>query len=453
MNVSADRGSSTADVNAAAVFRIAWPIILANASVPLLGIVDTAVIGNLGSAHYLGAVAVGAALFSFLYWAFGFLRMSTTALTAQSVGAGQSSETTNHLLRASVIGAGAGLSLILLQWPIAAVGFPLFGPSDAVRPFAETYFAIRIWGAPAAFITTACLGWFIGLERTRYVLAIQLFLNGLNIVLDILFVVGLGWAVAGVATATLISEWSAAAVALWLVWRTLPQKSGLFGTARRSEVFDPKKLRSTIFVNANIMIRSLCLMFAFAWFTAQGARMGDIVLAANAVLLQFFHITAYLIDGFAMAAETLVGKMVGASDRFKLRRAVVISTYWAAAIATALSLLILVVGPLAIDGLTNVQEVRESARNYLYWSALIPIIAIWCFQLDGIFIGATQTVDMRNMMILSLAAYLLCWPVLTTQFGNHGHWAAFLFFFAMRGITLAVLYPKLERGVEVLATK
>jgi MATE family multidrug resistance protein len=431
------------------VMRIAWPIILANIAVPLLGVVDTAVIGHLGQTAPLGAIAIGAQIFSFLYWGLGFLRMGTTGLAAQADGAGDTAEVRATLGRALVIALGLAALLIALQRPLAAGAFMVFETSPEIERLARSYFSIRIWGAPATLVGYAVLGWLIGLRDSRSVLVLQVFLNALNIVLDVLFVVGFGWGVRGVATGTLISEWSAALLALAIVAFKLRSSGSLRGAAAvdLAALFRPRPLLATLRVNQDIFLRTVLLISAFAWFTRQGARAGDAVLAANHVLLQFLAFSAFFLDGFAFATEALVGQAVGRESRPQLRLAVRLSSVLAVATAAATTAAFALLGTSIIDALTNVGEVREVARRFLPYAVLHPVVGVWCFQLDGIFIGATRTADMRNAMIVSFCIYLGIWWLLWGPLQNHGLWIAFLVFFVARGVTLAVRYPALLRSV------
>lgn len=426
------------------VLAVAVPIILSNVTTPLIGVVDTAVLGQLGDPHYIGAVAVGAMIFSMLFWGFGFLRMGTTGLTAQAEGAGDGTEVVASLTRALLIAGVAGLCLIALQGPIARAAFWLVEGSAAVEGGAQEYLSIRIWSAPAALANYAILGWFIGLGKAGTAFKLQLILNGANAALDALFVMGLGMTVDGVAIGTLIAECLTVAAGLWLVHGEL-RRRGL--APDLSRVLDRAGLGRAITVNRDIMIRTLCLIFAFCWFTAQSAAGGDLTLAANAVLLNFLHVSAYFLDGFAFAAESLVGKAVGARDRTRFRDAARRSSAWAVLLAALTSLAFWFGGGLAIDGLTVNPEVRLDARDYLIWAALAPILGVACFQLDGIFIGATRTADMRDMMIVSLVVYLAAWWGLTAAFGNHGLWASILVFFIVRAITLGMRFPALRRDL------
>jgi len=423
------------------VLAIAAPMIFSNVTTPLIGAVDTAVIGQLGEAHLIGAVAVGATIFTFFYWAFGFLRMGTTGLTAQASGAERNREVLATLYRALLVAGAAGAAIILLQWPIAEAAFALMGASPEVDDAARTYFAIRIWSAPAALANYALVGWFIGLGRAGMAFRLQLLLNLTNIVLDTLFVLGFGWGVAGVAAGTLIAETGAALVGLAVALRAA---GGL--RIRLWRVFNAAKLRRMVAVNGDIMVRTLSLLFAFSFFTAQGARAGDMILAANAVLMHFLSVSAYFLDGVAYATEALTGKAIGARDPVRFRDAVRLSSIWAAVLSVAAGAVFWLSGGAVIDLMTVNEAVRALARDYLVWAALAPVIGVACFQLDGIFIGATRTRDMRNMMLVSLAIYLLAWAALTPTFGNHGLWAALMILFVTRALTLAARMPALKRA-------
>lgn len=423
------------------VLAIALPMIFSNVTTPLIGAVDTAVIGQLGSAALIGAVAIGATIFTFFYWAFGFLRMGTTGLTAQASGAERHREVLATLYRALLIAAAAGSTIIILQVPIAAAAFWLMGASPEVEAAARTYFDIRIWSAPAALANYALVGWFIGLGRAGMAFRLQLLLNLTNIGLDGLFVLVFGWGVAGVAAGTVIAETGAAIVGLIVA---------LGGTDRLRlrtwRVFNAAKLKRMLSVNGNIMIRTLSLLFAFSFFTAQGARSGDLVLAANAVLLHFLSIAAYFLDGVAYATEALTGKAIGSRNPKRFAEAVRLSSIWAGLLSVFVAISFWFAGGSVIDLMTVNETVRAIARDYLFWAAISPVIGVACFQLDGIFIGATRTRDMRNMMLVSLTVYLVAWAVLTPRFGNHGLWAALMLLFVVRAVTLGLRLPALWRA-------
>jgi MATE family multidrug resistance protein len=424
------------------VLRIAGPIVLSNATVPLLGAVDTAVVGQLGQAAPIGAVGIGAVVLATLYWVFGFLRMGTSGLAAQAHGARDGRETAAVLIRALLIGWGAGLALILLQRPLFAAAFAVAPASGTVEALARSYLAIRIWGAPATIALYAIEGWLLATERTRAILLIQLLRNGANAALSIAFVLGLGWGVPGVAAATLVAEWGGLALGLWLcrgaladdVWRD------------RALILNRDRLTRMGTVNGHIMLRSVLLQGCFTAFVFLGARFGDVTLAANQILMQFLEITAYALDGFAFAAETLVGQAVGARDPRGVRRASVLTSQWGVGGAALLGLAFWAGGPTVIDLMTTAPDVRAEARTFLVWAAAAPVIGIAAWMFDGIFIGATLTVAMLRAMALSVAIYAVAVPLIVPAFGNHGLWAALMVLNIARGVTMALSYPQAERA-------
>lgn len=425
------------------VLRIALPIVLSNATVPLLGAVDTGVIGQLGEAAPLGAVGLGAVILASFYWIFGFLRMGTTGFVAQARGAGDAPEAAAHLARALLVAGAAGAVLVLAQQALWAAAFAISPASAEVENLARQYLAIRIWGAPATIALYALTGWLIAHERTRGVLVLQLWMNGLNIGLDIWFVLGLGWGIGGVASATLIAEYAGLAMAFWLCRGAFA--GGLWPD--RARLLHRATLWRMFVVNGDIMLRSILLQGAFTTFTLMGAGRGDVTLAANQVLIQFMEITAYALDGFAFAAEALVGTAIGARSRKGLSQAAKITSLWGVGGALALGLFFALAGPWLIDLLTTAPDVRLEARNYLYWVALLPVVGIASWMFDGIFIGATWTRAMRNMMAISVACYAIALTLLVPAFGNHGLWLALLVLLAARGVTMALAYPRLAAGV------
>lgn len=425
------------------VWHLAAPSIIANLSVPLLGAVDTAVIGHLDQSFYLGAVAIGAVIFHFIYWGFGFLRMGTTGLTAQALGAREFGEVRAIFYRALSLGTAIALVIWLAQIPLLWLATTLFEASVQIETLASTYFHVRIWSAPAVLANYCLIGWFIGISNTRAALLLQVWMNGLNILLDLLFVMGFGWDVAGVAAATVISEYAAVGAGLLLFRRTARSMDA--GEARPS-IFVAEKIKRMMFINLDIFIRTFCLIFAFSVFTAQAAKMDDDILAANAVLIQFQHFLSFGLDGFAHAAEALVGAAIGAGSRAKLRAAVVTAGIWALAVAALYTLIYAGVGAIIIQALTGIDSVRVGASEYLVWLMISPIISVWSFLLDGIFIGATRTAEMRNGMLISLAIFLAAVFVLQPIYGNHGLWLSLMLFMVARAITLGAYYPRLERG-------
>ncbi len=425
------------------VLQIAIPIVLSNATVPILGAVDTGVVGQMGLAAPIGAVGMGAVILSAIYWIFGFLRMGTTGLAAQARGAGDTAETGALLMRGLLLGGAAGLVFILAQVAVFAGAFALSPASPEVEALTRDYLEIRIWGAPATIALYAVTGWLIAVERTRGVFVLQVWMNGLNIVLDLWFVLGLGWGVEGVAVATLIAEWTGLALGLWLC------RDAFGGNQWRdwARIFDPARLRRMLQVNSDIMIRSVLLTGSFTTFLFVGADLGDVNLAANQVLLQFLEITAFALDGFAFSAEALVGGAVGAKNRYQVRRASIVASQWGVGGALVLGGVFFAAGPALIDLMATSPDVRSAAREYLFWAALAPVIGIASWMFDGVYIGATWTRAMRNAMIQSVAIYVVALFILVPTFGNHGLWAALMVLNVARGITLALRYPKLEAQV------
>jgi len=423
------------------VLSIALPIVLSNATVPILGAVDTGVVGQIGLAAPIGAVGIGAIILTALYWIFGFLRMGTVGLTGQALGAGDSDEVQAMLSRTLMIGGAAGFCVILMQLPLFWAAFHLSPASEEVEGMARSYMRIRVYSAPAAIALYGITGWLIAQERTRGVLVLQLWMNLLNIVLDLWFVLGLDWGVEGVAFATFLAEWSGLGLGLWLC------RDGFAGDAWRrfDNVFNTRRLKRMLLVNIDILIRSLLLQAMFVSFLFLGSDFGDVELAANQILLQFLEITAYALDGFAFAAEALVGQALGARNRLRLRRAALISSFWSAIWVVLLTLAFMLYGGKIIDIMTTAPEVREAARTYLGYMIAAPALGIAAWMFDGIFIGATRTKDMRNMMAISAVVYVISLAVLLPTFGNHGLWISLLISFVARGVTLALRYPALEQ--------
>lgn len=431
------------EVTHARVLKIAIPIVISNATIPILGIVDTGVVGQMGEAAPIGAVGIGAIILTAIYWFFGFLRMGTTGLAAQARGQGDRGEVAAILTRVLMIGLGAGVILIAAQSLLFWGAFKISPASPEVEELASGYLAIRIWSAPAAIAIYGLLGWLIAAERTGAVLALQVWMNGVNIVLDLWFVLGLGWGVNGVAFATFLAEWSALGLGLWLCrsafnvpdWRDW------------GRVFDKVRLIRFAQVNGDILIRTAALQSIFLSFMMFAARFGDVTLAANQILLQFLYVTGYALDGFAFAAEAMVGAAMGATDRRTLRRASILSSFWGLICNIGLAAVFFVFGPMMIEIMSEAKEVNATAMDYLPWMVAAPLVGLASWMLDGIFIGATRTKDMRNMMLLSAIAYFATAFALMPLFGNHGLWAALILSFVYRGVLLGLRYPALESAV------
>ncbi len=424
----------------ARVLKISIPIVLSNVTVPILGVVDTGVVGQLGEAAPIGAVGIGAIILTSIYWIFGFLRMGTTGLAAQALGAKDHGEVAALLTRVLMIGFISGTIVIAFQSLLFAGAFWVSPASAEVETLARDYMAIRVWSAPAMIAIYGITGWLIAQERTRAVLAIQVVMNGVNILLDLWFVLGLGWGVQGVAIATFIAEWSGLALGLYLC-RAAFQVPDWKNWAR---VFDQVAVLNMARVNGDIMIRSVLLTTIFTGFILLSSDFGDVPLAANQILMQFLHVTAFAMDGFAFAAEALVGQALGAKSRNGLRRSAWMTSQWGLGICVTLALAFVIIGPLAIDIMTTSEPVRDEARGYLPYMVAAPILGCAAWMLDGIFIGATRTKDMRNMMIISAMIFFAVVYPLMWALGNHGLWLALLISFVARGVTLGWKYPALE---------
>ncbi|MGZ2256858.1 MATE family efflux transporter [Roseobacter sp. A03A-229] len=431
-------------VTHARVLKIALPIVLSNATVPILGAVDVGVVGQMGEAAPIGAVALGAIILSTIYWIFGFLRMGTVGLVGQAEGAGDSAEVSAWLTRALLVGLVGGMALILLQPLIIWAGLALAGASDEVTSLAWSYLTIRIWTAPAAIAIFALTGWLVAMERTAGVFWVQLVMNGVNIVLDLLFVLVFDWGVQGVAIATAIAELTGAALGLWFCraafarpdWRDWPR------------IFDRAKLIRMALLNTDILLRSAMLMIIFSSFVFIGARFGDVTLAANEVLIQFMYVTAYAMDGFAFAAETLIARAFGQRNRAHVRRAALLTSLWGLVVCVTTAAAFAFSGGWIIDLMAKNAEVQQTARDFLPYMIVAPLIGCAAWMFDGIFIGATRSKDMRNMMALSFVVYWLSIALLLPSFGNHGLWLALLISFVARGVTLGLRYPALEAAAE-----
>ncbi|MDB9975485.1 MATE family efflux transporter [Candidatus Thioglobus sp.] len=424
------------------VLGVAIPIVLANATIPILGAVDTAVVGQLGLAAPIGAVGIGAIIITAIYWLFGFLRMGTTGLTAQAIGSGDKPETSALLVRGIIIGLVAGLVLIIAQVPIFLGALQLSPASMEVESLAQKYLQIRVYSAPAAIALFGITGWLIAKEKTREVLLLQLALNGINITLDLVFVLKLGWGVEGVAIATLIAEWSGLIFGLWLA------REGFNNGYWKNwiQIFDRVRLIQMAKVNSDIMIRSILLEIGFVSFLFLGSSFDDATLAANQVLIQFLNITAYALDGFAFAAEALVGQALGAKNRPLFRRAVIMTSQWGLGSVILMALAFFVFGNSIINVMTTAEDVRVVSYEYLPWMVAAPLAGVAAWMLDGIFIGATRTADMRNMMFISFCIYLIALALLLPSYGNHGLWASLIIFSIARGVTLGFKYPALEKS-------
>ena len=413
---------------------LAWPIVLAQAATAMTGVVDTAVMGRFGTAADLASVGIASVTFSFLYWAFGFLRMSTTGLTAQAEGAGDLAGSRAILVRALGLGGSLGL-LILLTFPLTRqVALTAFDASPAVETLAETYFDARIWGAPAALMGYAVTGWLLGRGQTRLLLAFQLVLNGLNAALDAAFVAWFDWGPAGIGSGTALAEWSALAFGLLVVRRGLRQTG---------PVFDRAGLIALFSANRDIMIRTLALLFCFAWFANAGAQVGTAALAGNQVLLQFVAVSAFVLDSFAFVAEKEAGEAFGRREPARPRRAARITSELAASASVLFTLAFLFGGQGIIQTWVSDPDARGAALAFLPYCAAVPVLGVAAWQLDGLFLGTTQGRALRNAALISTTLYVASDLVLRPALGNHGVWIAFLGMYLFRAGALAAHWPRL----------
>ena len=431
-------------------FRLAWPLVLSNLSVPLLGMVDTAVVGHLPEPYALGGVALGANLASAFYFAFGFLRMGTTALTAQALGGRNDLEIRATAWRAFILAAAIGL-LVMLAIPLAlGLGSALFAPEPAIDAEFRGYLQIRLLGAPLALANAVILGWLLGMQDAKGPLLLLIVTNLVNAVLDVLFVWGLGFTAPGVALATVIAEGFGLAFGIWLLRRHL-RSLVVQVTPSRAQILELGAFQRLFRINRDLFLRTVVLQLAFLSFMALASRQGPVYLAANAILMHFFFLAAHGLDGFAYAAEAMVGRAVGARNAAALRQAARAGFINAGILSTLIGLGFWLTAPWIIGLLTDIETVATTALDYRLVVAVLPVIAIWAFLFDGIFIGATRTAELRNAMVASIAVYGLAAAVLVPTLGNPGLWAAMLLFLASRGLFLGLLYRRAGFGASFAA--
>jgi multidrug resistance protein, MATE family len=423
------------------LWSIALPMMLANSSIALFGLVDAAVVGHLENETFLAGVALAGVLFDFLYWGVTFLRMGTTGVVAQAHGARDFVACRGALYESGLIALGLSLFMLLLNVPLMNLGLSLLGGSQQAHAQAEIYFQIKIWGAPAVLLTMVQMGWLIGMGEARSVLKLTAVASLLNVFLDLVFVLGFGLGVEGVAYASMLASYFAACWGVYLSVRVFKR----LDIAVFEFNLDLRRLRRLLSLNTNILIRTICLIFAFALFTRSGAKQGDIILAANTLLLSFQMVLALALDGYANALEVLVGESIGAKNRRLFRDVISAGIRWSVMSAVVFSAGYFFCGPYFIALLTDIEGVRSAAGDYLAWLVLSPVIAVWCFVFDGIFIGATQGRAMRNSMLFALLGVYLPALWVFRELGNHGIWAAFMLFFAARGASMAWLFYRIKR--------
>lgn len=421
------------------IWQLAFPMIVSNISTPLLGLVDTAVMGHLDAPQYLGGVALGGMIFSFLFWGFGFLRMGTTGLTAQAYGNENFTEAKAVLVRALLIAFFVGVTLIALQTPIRWLSFIIIDSSAEVTRLSMRYYDIRIWSSPATLCVYVITGWFVGMQNVKFPLVVVVFINLVNILLDYYLVVSLRLDISGVALASVLAEYSGLLIALLLLKIKLMRfKSPLHW----SHVFLWDEIKNMLVINHHILVRTLCLIFSFAFFTVQSSKLGDIILAANTVLLNFQMFMAFALDGFAHAVGALVGKAIGAHNQVLLRQAIRTATLWSLLVALMFTGAYLLFGTEIITMLSDITMVVEEAKHYLFWLVILPLISFVCFLFDGIFIGATLAKEMRDSMIFAtFCCYLPAW-YFSQQYGNHGLWLALVVFMLARSLSMPLIFTR-----------
>ena len=412
------------------ILQIALPSIVSNITVPLLGLIDVAIVGHLGSPAYIGAIAVGGMLFNIIYWIFGFLRMGTSGMTSQAFGKRNLPEVVCLLLRSVGIGVAVAFCLILLQTPIKQGAFLLIHPTDEVREMATLYFHICIWGAPAMLGLYGLTGWFIGMQNTCFPMFIAITQNIVNIVASLCFVFVLGMKVEGVALGTLIAQYAGLfmAFALWLKYygrlKAYIDWDGLWGGEAMRRFFS---------VNSDIFFRTLCLVAVTTFFTSTGARQGDVILAVNTLLMQLFTLFSYIMDGFAYAGEALAGRFIGAKNDVGLRRCIRLLFLWGIGLSLSFTILYAFLGRDFLGLLTNDTSVIEASGDYFYWVLAIPLCGFSAFLWDGIFIGATATCQMLYSMLVASATFFIIYYLFYRSMGNHALWMAFLGYLSLRG--------------------
>ena len=422
------------------ILNLAIPNVISNLSVPMLGVVDTALVGHLDEVYYLGALALGGMIFNFLFWGFGFLRMGTTGMTAQEYGSRNRKGIMMMLARVQLVALVIGVLILLLKGPVSDLSFWIIESSTEVELYTLVYYDIRIYTAPAVLALYGLNGWFLGMQNAKYPMIVTIALNLLNIVLNVWFIYGLDMHVDGVAYGTLISTYLALALAAGLF---LFRYRRYFAHFVMDELLNAGEIRQFFSVNRDIFIRTLCLIFTFSFFTAKSAEQGDLILAANTILLQLWMVASYGIDGFAYAAESMVGRFKGSGDLPLLKKAIYYNLAWGLSIGVAGSLVYGLFDESILAIFTNKQNVIDLALSVVFWTVLAPFVSSICYILDGVFIGATATAPMRNTMLISTFLFFLpVYYIGTLMFGVHGLWLAMVLFMAVRGIALAFYLPR-----------
>lgn len=421
------------------LLALALPMILSNITVPLLGLVDTAVVGHLSNAYYLGGVAVGSTIITLIIWLLGFLRMATTGLVAQAYGANDTQQQYRLLVQAGSLALIFGLAAVLLQLPIVNLAMAMSDASVEVERYCREYFQVRIWSTPFALLNLVMLGWLLGRQQPKAAMWQLIVANLVNIILDVVFVIGLDWGVRGAALASVFADMAGFAVALTLVRRQL-NRLGDFQLLTICKQLTLQSYRKLISLNTDIFVRSLCLQLSFAFMTFYGASLGDNTVAANAVLLNLLLLISYALDGIAYYAEAEVGRAYGRKDSRLMRESVALAWAWSAISAVAFTLFFAVAGSSIISALTSISQVQQVANDYLVWVIFLPLLAFGSYLFDGVYIGAAQGKIMRNSMIIAtFGVFFPTWYALQTL-GNHALWAAMSAFMVARSLTLSAHY-------------
>ncbi len=416
------------------ILALSIPSIIANITTPLLGIVDVAIVGNMGSAVYIAAIAIGGTIFNMLYWPFAFLRMGSSGMTAQAFGAGNNRQCSLTLYRALAVALIAGITIIILRYAISKCAFYFMGVADNTLLFSERYFSVCIWGAPAMLGSFALSGWFVGMQNSRATMWISIFINLLNITTSIILVYVFDCGITGVATGTLVAQWGGFLLGLLII----KHKYHLTAVSP-ADILHKSGLKRFFSINSDIFLRTLCLVAVTMWFTRAGAQQGDIILAVNTLLMQLFMLFSYFMDGFAYAGEAMVGKYIGAKDRQSLNSSIKALFQWGLAMAILFTLIYLFGGNSFLSLLSSDSLVIQAATNYFYWAVAIPLSGIMAFTWDGIFIGATRTRAMLLSMAIAMLCFFIIYFTLFNTIGNHALWFAFISYLSIRGIVLNII--------------
>lgn len=422
------------------ILDIALPAIVSNITVPLLGLIDITIVGHLGAASYIGAIAIGSMFFNIIYWLFGFLRMGTGGMTSQAYGANNQPEIARLLTRSCGVGLIAAATLLFLQYPIELLAFSFIHTTPEVEKLASLYFRICIWGAPAVLGLYSFTGWFIGMQNSRYPMIIAITQNIVNIITSLFFVYVFHLKIEGVALGTLVAQYAGLLMA-YLLWKS--HYGNLRPHITLQSLTDRKAMSRFFQVNRDIFFRTLCLITVTTYFTSAGASQGEIILAVNTLLMQLFTLFSYFMDGFAYAGEALTGKYIGAKDTDALRQMTRRLFQWGIAIAVIFTALYALTGKEFLQVLTNEQNVIDASKNYFYWAVLIPFSGYSAFLLDGIFIGATATRFMLGGMLVASISFFLTYFGLRESWGNHSLWLAFIIYLFLRGIVQRILGRKI----------